>query len=94
MLATRSILYQPVVLKEGTYPIQLFPAGSQVLIHGLKGERELCKRLESMGIQAGKTITILRNQTHSLLLKIGNTRIAFRLCDAVTLSGEQLTAGF
>lgn len=94
MLAARSIPYQPVLIKEGIHPIQLFAAGSQVRLHALKGERELCKRLESMGIQSGKTITVLRNQTHSILLKTGNTRIAFRLCNAVILYAEQIASGY
>lgn len=93
MLAAHNIPHQPVLIKEGIHPIQLFATGSQVRIHALKGERELCKRLESMGIQSGKTITILKNQTHSILLKTGNTRIAFRLCNAVILYGEQIASG-
>lgn len=59
--------------------ISLFPEGSVVELTAVRGESALCRRLESMGLLSGKSVTLLKNRGRGLLLKTENTRLAIRL---------------
>lgn len=90
MLANTGILEQVIIISE-PQTIQKFAAGNLVEIHAIRGDRQLCKRMESMGLLPGKQVKILKNRGHSMLLKTENTRLALRLSSAFVL--EAVHAG-
>lgn len=65
--------------------IATFPEGARVQICSFSGERQLCLRLESMGLAVGKEVQVLKNRGRGLLLKTEFTRLAIRLSPAFTL---------
>lgn len=62
-----------------------FPEGARVQIRLLSGDRQLCLRLESMGLAVGKEVQVLKNRGKGLLLKTEFTRLAIRLSPAFAL---------
>lgn len=84
MLANTGILEQAFINSEPR-KIQGFAAGTLVEIHAISGDRQLCKRMESMGLLPGKQVKVLKNRGYSLLLKTENTRLALRLSSAFVL---------
>ncbi len=84
MLADTSLLNQTIGLGEPK-TIDCFPAGAEVEIHAVSGDRQLCKRMESMGLRPGKQVKILKNRGRGILLKTENTRLALRLSPAFVL---------
>lgn len=84
MLAHTGILDQSF-LNSDPRPLQGFAVGSLVEIHQIRGDRQLCRRMESMGLLSGKQVKILKNRGHSLLLKTENTRLALRMSPAFVL---------
>ena len=65
--------------------IESFPEGVEVMISAVQGERQLCKRMESMGLSMGKQVKVLKNRGQGVLLKTENTRLALRLSSAFVL---------
>ena len=59
------------------------PLGTPVTITSVQGERDLRKRVESMGLLPGRSVTVLRRIGDSVLLKAENARIAIRLTDTL-----------
>lgn len=92
MLAAHQTLSEAHLLPGNIRAVQEFPVGSRIRLTSISGERELGKRLESMGLHAGKTVTLLKNNGPAVLLKVANTRIAFRICQKLTIYGELLPA--
>lgn len=84
MLADTGILNASLQFGE-PQTIDRFPEGAQVQIHAIRGDRLLCKRMESMGLMSGKEVTILKNRGKGILLKTENTRLALRLSSAFRL---------
>ena len=93
MLAAQNLLYETPSGQDGILHLSSFPSGTSVKILRIQGNKELSKRLESMGVVVGKTVTILKNQGSSLLFKSGQTRLAFRLCKELVILGEQALPG-
>ncbi|PKL76140.1 MAG: hypothetical protein CVV27_11790 [Candidatus Melainabacteria bacterium HGW-Melainabacteria-1] len=84
MLANTGFLNQMLVA--GTaQTIDHFPEGTVVEVHAIRGDRQLCKRIESMGLIPGKQVKVLKNRGRGLLLKCENTRLALRLSPAFVL---------
>ncbi|MGV3523976.1 MAG: FeoA family protein [Candidatus Sericytochromatia bacterium] len=69
----------------GIQSIDRFPEQAEVEIVAIRGERQLCKRMESMGLVPGRRVRVLKNRGRGLLLKSENTRIALRLSSAFVL---------
>ncbi|MBF2055125.1 MAG: FeoA domain-containing protein [Candidatus Sericytochromatia bacterium] len=65
--------------------IAAFSEGACVQIRALSGDRQLCLRLESMGLAVGKEVQVLKNSGRGLLLKTEFTRLAIRLSPAFML---------
>ena len=65
--------------------IERFPEGVEIMISSVRGERQLCKRMESMGLSMGKQVKVLKNRGQGVLLKTENTRLALRLSSAFVL---------
>lgn len=65
--------------------IVAFPEGARVQICSLSGDRQICLRLESMGLVSGNVVQILKRRGAGLLLKTEYTRIAIRLSPAFHL---------
>lgn len=74
----------------GTRAVQEFSAGSKIRLVRISGDRELAKRLESMGLHVGKTVKLVKKHGSAVLLKVDNTRIALRICQNLTVWGEHL----
>lgn len=78
--------YQEASLQDAEpQPIEFFTAGKWVHICAVRGERQLCQRLESMGLLPGRRVQILKWQGKGLLLKLENTRLALRLSSAFVI---------
>lgn len=84
MLADTGILGQAISASEPR-TIDCFPEGSLVEIHAISGDRQLCKRMESMGLIPGRQVRVLKNRGRGILLKSENTRLALRLSPAFVL---------
>ena len=89
LLAVQNIFPVTPLCERGAHPVTYFPEGTLVRITEILGERELRKRIESMGIVTGTVVTLLQHRGVSLLVKAGHTRIAFRNCEALQIYGEQ-----
>ena len=50
----------PALQDRSPRTIDRFAAGNLVEIHAIRGDRQLCRRMESMGLLPGKQVTILR----------------------------------
>lgn len=66
-------------------PIEQFSEGTLVELSAITGERNFCRRLESMGLAPGKQVRILKSRGQALLLKTAHTRLALRLSPAFCL---------
>ena len=89
LLAVKNIFPVTPLCKRGVHPVSDFPEGTFIRITKIQGERELCKRIESMGVVTGSVVTMLQHRGASILVKAGHTRIAFRNCEALQIYGEQ-----
>ena len=53
------------------------PSGTSVVVHKLKGGRELVTRLVALGFSIGAQVKVLQNRAHGpLLVLVRDTRIA------------------
>lgn len=71
-------------------PITDFSANSQVYICDIGGNRDLRKRIESMGIAIGKTVELLKNTGNAVILKTENARIAIRVGPGIQIYAKHL----
>jgi len=86
LVGTGSLKYTG--LARGPQGIETFPEGAVLEIHAISGDRQLCCRLESMGLVPGKRIQVLKNRGKGLLLKTEHTRLAVRLSPAFSLQAD------
>lgn len=69
-------------------PIADFKSGARVKITEIKGDKQLCHRLLSMGIFPGREVHILRKQGASLMLRHGHMCLGVRLAPSFVIEAE------
>lgn len=71
--------------------LDLFPAGSRVVVRRLGGGNEFANRLAAMGLSLGSSVKVLQNRGQGpVLVLVRDTRIALGRGEAMKILVEEI----
>jgi Fe2+ transport system protein FeoA len=82
-----------VYLKEGSLTLRELPAGETAAIHALHGDREARRRIESLGLFAGRRVCVVAHAPFSGPVLVEDVATGARVMIARDLAGQIEVAG-